>query len=66
MVSAIDISQNVGFEGRIGLHSLPQAEGFYIDKCGMIGLGPDPAYEGLLYCEMTSEQADRLAQEIRQ
>jgi hypothetical protein len=55
--AAIDLSCDEGFEGRIGLHSLPQAEGFYRDVCGMSDLGKDPNYHDLTYFEMTAEQA---------
>ena len=55
---AIALSEDLGFHGRIGLHSLPQANGFYANTCGMTDLGADPHYEGgLRYFEMTPEQA---------
>ena len=57
LTAAIDLSLAEGFKGRIGLHSLPQAEDFYRDRCGMSELQPDPAYEGLRYFEMTTAQA---------
>ena len=41
----------------MALHSLPQAERYYRDVCGMTDLGPDPAYDNLRYFEMTAEQA---------
>lgn len=55
--AAIALSQEEEFKGRIGLHSLPQANGFYANTCGMTDLGVDPEYEGLRYFEMTPEQA---------
>ena len=56
--AAIDLSTDLEFHGRIGLHSLPQANGFYANTCGMTDLGADPDYESSLrYFEMTSEQA---------
>ena len=51
------LSENLEFHGRIGLHSLPQANGFYANTCGMTDLGTDPDYGGLRYFEMTPEQA---------
>ena len=46
------------FHGRIGLHSLPQANDFYANTCGMTDLGADRDYNGgLRYFEMTPEQA---------
>lgn len=54
--TAISLSLEEGFEGRVGLHSLLQAEGFY-HFCGMTDLGPDQEYEGLRYFEFTPAQA---------
>ncbi len=45
--------------GRIGLHSLRQAESFYRDTCGMAGLGEDPNEYNLPYFEMTEAQANQ-------
>ncbi|GEP56723.1 GNAT family N-acetyltransferase [Reyranella soli] len=56
--AAIALSQEEEFKGRIGLHSLPQANSFYANTCGMTDLGVDPNYEGLRYFEMTPEQAE--------
>jgi hypothetical protein len=56
--AAIALSQEMEFKGRIGLHSLPQANGFYANHCGMTDLGLDEAHQGLRYFEMTAEQAD--------
>lgn len=53
---AISLSENEGFMGRIGLHSLPQAEKFY-RRWGMVDLGPDKHYEDLHYFELTTAQA---------
>lgn len=58
---AIECSREWGYEGRIGLHSLPQADAWYADKVGMTDLGlghGDGDYKKLHYFEMTSEQAD--------
>jgi hypothetical protein len=57
MKTAIELSLELEYGGRIGLHSLRQADPFYIG-CGMTDLGPDPAYYGLRYFEMTPEQAE--------
>lgn len=46
IAEAVRISVEEGFEGRVGLHSLPQAEAFY-DKCRMTRLGEDPTYYDL-------------------
>lgn len=54
---AISLSIEEDFEGRIGLHSLPQSCEFYEEKIGMTNLGPDRSHENLIYYEMTSEQA---------
>ena len=56
--AAVALSEELEFHGRVGLHSLPQANGFYANACGMTDLGADPHYEGnLRYFEMTPEQA---------
>ncbi len=43
-------SIELGYEGRVGLHSLPGAEEFY-DRQGMIDLGEDEDYDDLIYFE---------------
>ena len=56
--AAIALSEDLEFDGRIGLHSLPQADSFYRSTCGMTDLGPDSGYRGALrYFEMTPGQA---------
>jgi hypothetical protein len=57
--AAIQASVESGGGGCIGLHSLPDAEGFYRDTCHMtdMGIDPDPVHEGLRYFEMTAAQA---------
>lgn len=55
--AAVEHSVNEEFHGRIGLHSLPQANNFYGNTCGMMDLGPDSDYENLRYFEMTPELA---------
>ncbi len=57
IAAAIQLSLDEGFTGRLGLHSLPQANAFYANTCGMSDLGPDPSYQNLSYFEMTGEQA---------
>jgi hypothetical protein len=46
-------------KGRIGLHSLPMTESFYIKACGMTPVGRDPAKQNLLWLEYTPEQAEK-------
>lgn len=53
--AAIELSEEEGFGGRIGLHSLPQSEAFY--RKYMTDLGPDAKNQGLRYFEMSVEQA---------
>ena len=55
--AAIALSEESEFKGRIGLHSLPQANEFYSNSCGMTDLGTDPNRQNLHYFEMTPEQA---------
>jgi hypothetical protein len=67
IAAAIQLSIDEGNHGRIGLHSLPQADTFYRDKCGMTDLGPDVSYNPhpLRYFEMTEVQAAAFIQEGR-
>jgi hypothetical protein len=60
--AAVRVSIADGFEGRIGLHALPnpKTEGFY-QRRGFIGFGPDPQMDGLPYYELS----ELIAQEIR-
>lgn len=60
ITEAILLSREEGFEGRVGLHSLPGAEMFYRNKFGMDCLGPDPTYGGLPYFELTPQHATKL------
>lgn len=64
IAAAIQLSVDEGNRGRIGLHSLPQADTFYRDKCGMTDLGPDSTYNPhpLRYFEMTEAQAKAFIQ----
>lgn len=43
-------SVELGYEGRVGLHSMPGAEGFY-ERFNMINSGPDPDRDDLIYFE---------------
>lgn len=54
---ALYLSRERGFAGRLGLHSLPQAEGYYARTCRMTGTGRDPAYHDLAYFEYTEAAA---------
>lgn len=60
--AAIELSRTEGSQGRIALHSLPQADKWYRDYCRMTDLGLDTAYQGLRYFEMTPEQADAFSE----
>jgi hypothetical protein len=64
LLAAIARSEHEGFHGRIGLHSLPQSEGYYRTKLGMSDLGPDSLKQQLRYFEVSPEQARRLREEI--
>lgn len=57
--AAVLQSEEEDFKGRLGLHSLPGSEGFYIKECGMTPIGRDPHKQNLLWCEFTPEQARR-------
>jgi hypothetical protein len=55
---AIQLSTHEGFQGRTGLHALPQSDDWYRNKCKMTDMGRDPKKQNLRYFEMTREQAD--------
>lgn len=57
MMAAIARSVEEGFSGRVGLHSLPQAESFYLHKLKMMDFGPDAKYSNMRYFELAPEQA---------
>lgn len=61
---AIDLSFAEDLNGRVGLHSLPQAEDFYLTKCGMQDFGIDAGKE-MRYFEMSHEQANEWLAKIR-
>lgn len=63
MELAVRWSEDLGFRGRLGLHSLPQADSFYGGACGMSDLGPDPKYRHLRYFELNEAQARRFLEE---
>ncbi|BAY19848.1 hypothetical protein NIES21_57180 (plasmid) [Anabaenopsis circularis NIES-21] len=43
-------SVELGYEGRVGLHSLPRSVGFY-EKQNMFNCGPEEEYDNLVYFE---------------
>lgn len=57
---AVRQSWDEGFEGRVGLHALPQSEPFYGAACGMTPLGADEEHENLTYFELSRENAERI------
>lgn len=54
---AVRWSLDIELQGRVGLHSLSQAETFYRDRCKMSDLGIDIAYHSLRYFEYSELQA---------
>jgi hypothetical protein len=56
---ALRHSYDLGFNGRIGLHSLPRAESFYEKACGMTRVFIDHKKEGLTYFELSRDEARR-------
>jgi len=53
--AAVRFSHFLGFDGRVGLHSLPGTEGFYANSCQMTSLGRDPDCENLVYFESVTK-----------
>jgi GNAT superfamily N-acetyltransferase len=54
--AAVEMSFDVGFKGRIGLHSLPQAEAFY-ERHGIEFLGIDADKQHMKYFELSEQKA---------
>lgn len=59
---AVQWSDDLGFRGRTGLHSLPQSDAFYRDACKMTDFGEDASYQPRLarplrYFEFSESQA---------
>lgn len=63
LAATVQESQTRGYDGRVGLHSLPQAESFY-RSLGMTDFGTDHAYYGLNYFEFDSLAAQRWLREM--
>lgn len=59
--AAVETSVAMGRDGRCGLHSLPQSEGFY-RHLGMTDRGIDLAYDSLRYFEFDAQVAKKLAE----
>ncbi len=57
VATAISVSRN-SLDGRVGLHSVSGSVSFYANKCGMTSLGPDATKKGMVYLEMSAQQAD--------
>lgn len=56
---AVRWSEDVGYKGRIGLHSLRQSEEFYRARCHLTDLGPDPKYKPpMRYMELSESDAN--------
>lgn len=62
VATAISLSIEQEFGGRVGLHSLPQSEGWY-RNCGFIEVSDPNPENTLTYFEMTAEAAAKFLQE---
>jgi len=58
IATAISLSIDSGFHGRLGLHSLPQSESWYRGIAGFTDMGLDASKKGMHYFELTHEVAD--------
>ena len=59
MTHAVQVSRDMGCDGRLGLHSLRGSDEFY-EKLGLHNLGLDAARRGLNYFELTEPVAAKL------
>jgi hypothetical protein len=57
IADAIRLSLQMQLGGAIGLHSLPQAERFYAERCKMTRVAVDSHYFDLAYFELASRDA---------
>jgi hypothetical protein len=57
IATAVSLSMDEGFKGRVGLHSLTGAESFYRHRIGMSEFPEDPTYHNLRYFELSEAQA---------
>jgi hypothetical protein len=55
--AAVELSRSLGNDGRCGLHSLPQSEGFY-RQIGMRDFGLDASKSSLRYFEFDTSGAN--------
>jgi hypothetical protein len=62
LATAISLSVDEGFDGRIGLHSLPQSESWYRDDAGFTDVEFDHLKK-MRYFEMTAAQAAAFVEE---
>lgn len=63
---AVQLSREEGLQGRVGLHSLPGAASWYLDKLGLVSFGPDSHYKGLEYFELKAEDAVKMLEAMKQ
>jgi len=57
--AAVRLSLDEGFDGRVGLHPLPQAENFYEKICEITRGGIDRQYQDLCWFELTAVNAKK-------
>jgi hypothetical protein len=62
--AAQQFSNRIGFDGRIGLHSLPDTESFYERECNMIKIQQNDD-DGLVYYEMTPQISRAFLQQLQ-
>lgn len=61
--AAIQQSIDEGFAGRVGLHSLPQSDGFYRNVVKMTAIERDANKQNLMYFEFSRERAEKFLKE---
>ena len=57
IAEAVRLGLEMNLDGRVGLHSLPQAETFYETRCRMTRFSQDAEYFNLTYFEFVGQQA---------
>ena len=61
--AAVQVSQSEDMNGRVGLHSLPDANSWYT-KIGMQDFGPDMSVQNLNYFELSEVRAQEMLKEM--
>lgn len=60
----VQVSEEEGMNGRVGLHALPNAASWYHNKLKLTSFGKDSSYNNLEYFELAEDKAQKLLQAL--